>query len=341
MTTTNPPTRQTTAERRPATPLPAVILVRPREDGNVGAAARAMANMGLSELILVEPAIELGVLGHAFAKGAEHVIANLVRVPSLAAAAAPFQRLVGTTSARERSGGREIIRPRELPRRLAAEDPPGTRTALVFGPEVSGLSNDELALCQPLVNVPCDPVQPTLNLAQSVLVLSYELYLARIEAGATAPATAAEELQPPAEVSQVEGFCRQATELLRRVRYDRDDTFSTVLRDLRQMVARAALTAREVQLLRGICRRVEYQLDRLDALREAGMEASGKEASEGSGAAPLERPEEGAERDTTNTAGTAITTSGNDERPVRRPHRWSRPAAEPSTARRDPEPDRE
>jgi tRNA (cytidine32/uridine32-2'-O)-methyltransferase len=283
-----------TPEPRDATrPLPpAVILVRPREDGNVGAAARAMANMGLSELILVEPAVELGVLGHAFAKGAEHVVAGLVRVPSLAAAAAPFQRLVGTTSARDRSGGPEILRPRELAPRLA-EDPPGTRTALVFGPEVSGLANDELALCRPLVNVPCDPVQPTLNLAQSVLVLAYELYLARIEAGEAEPATAAVERPPPAALGHVEGFFEQATALLRRVRFDRDDTFSTVLRDLRRLVARAAPSEREVTLLRGICRRVEYQLDRLDELRGAEPAPAGGEADDGS-------------------------------RPVRRPHRWSR-----------------
>lgn len=249
-----------------ATPPPAVILVRPREDGNVGAAARAMANMGLWELIVVEPATELGVLGHAFAKGAEHVIAALERRPSLAEAAAPFHRLVGTTSARERSGGREIVRPRDLPAVLDA-DPPGSRTALVFGPERSGLNNEELALCEPLVNVPCDPVQPTLNLAQSVLILSYELYLGRIARRRAEPAQAAEEPKPPADLAQVEGFCAQATELLRRVRFDRDSTFPTVLRDLRQMVARASLTEREVTLLRGVCRRVEYQLDRLDELR--------------------------------------------------------------------------
>jgi len=252
--------------------LPAVILVRPREDGNVGAAARAMANMGLSELILVEPAVELGVLGHAFAKGADHVIAAMVRLPSLAAAAAPFHRLVGTTSVRERTSSRHILRPRELPPVLAA-DPPGSRTALVFGPEVSGLNNEELSLCEPLVNVPCDPVQPTLNLAQSVLILTYELYLARIEGGAAVPATAVEEHFEPARLDQVEGFFGQATELLRRVRFARDDTFGSVLRELRRLAGRAGLSAREVTLLRGICRRVEYQLDRLDELRGADAEA--------------------------------------------------------------------
>lgn len=306
------------APPQPARDLPAVILVRPREDGNVGSTARAMANMGLSELILVEPATRLGVLGYAFAKGADHVIAGMRRVGSLAEAAAPFQRLVGTTSARERTGGQEIIRPRALPARLAEEDPPGTRTALVFGPEVSGLTKDELALCQPLVNVPCDPVQPTLNLAQTVLILSYELYAARVAAGQAEPATYREEVASPAETRHVDGLFAQVTDLLRRVRFDRDDTFSAVMRDLRRMVARAAPSEREVTLMRGMCRRVEYQLDRLDELRHSldGSPGAGRGEADGKGGESGQSGE-GAE------GGTGKGTSEAPRR--RRPHEWSRP----------------
>lgn len=300
---------------RPASAVPAVILVRPEGDANVGAAARAMANMGLSELILVEPATELGVLGHAFAKGAEHIIAGLRRVDSFAEAVATFQRVVGTTSARARTGGQEIIRPRALPQRLAAEDPPGTRTALVFGPEVTGLTKDELALCHPLVNVPCDPVQPTLNLAQSVLVLAYELYVARVDAGRAQPLTQREEVAPPAEARQVDGLFDQVTELLRRVNFDRDDTFATVLRDMRRMIARAAPSHREVTLMRGMCRRVEYQLDRLDELRRAG-DGGGDAGRAGSGAGAAADAGEGSGAGDADEAGAPRR---------RKPHRWSRP----------------
>src|SRR5262245_2524072 len=87
--------------RRPP-PSPVVVLVRPREEGNVGSAARAMANMGLDRLILVEPAAPLGKIARAFAVGAGHVLDAAVRVPSLAAAVAPFARVVGTTSTRDR-----------------------------------------------------------------------------------------------------------------------------------------------------------------------------------------------------------------------------------------------
>lgn len=256
--------------------VPAVILVRPREEGNVGAACRAMANMGLAELVLVEPAPVLGPLGRAMAKGGHHVLEHVRREPGLAAAAAPFQRLVGTSSARDRTGGQPRIDARELPAALAG-DPPGTRTALVFGPEVGGLTNDELALCHPVVTIPCHPVQPTLNLAQAVLLVAYELYLARLAAGATAAAAPADPGAGPATRERVEGLVRQGVELLEKVGFARDDTFDGVLRDLRRLIARAALSDREVILLRGVCRRIELALARGRATprRRTGAGAGG------------------------------------------------------------------
>lgn len=250
-------------ERRPA---PAVVLVRPREDGNVGAACRAMANMGLDELVLVEPVVKIGVLGRAFAKGADHILDGARRAGSLAEAIEPYQRVVGTAALRARSAG-GVISPRELPAVLAA-DPPGTRTALVFGPEVSGLSNDELVLCHPLVNVPCDAVQPTLNLAQAVLILTYELFVDRIARGEAAAAVVPEPAPEPAEHAQVEALFAQGVDLLRRVDFARDDTFDYVRRDLRRLLARASLSARETVILRGVCRRIEYALDRAEEPQE-------------------------------------------------------------------------
>src|SRR5258708_2681429 len=148
----------------------AVVLHRPREEGNVGSAARAMANMGLDRLILVEPAPVLGTIASAFAVGAGHVLAGAQRVASVGEALAPFARVIGTTSARDRRLGVPLLTPRELPAFLA-QDPPGTPTALLFGPEVGGLTNEELARASAVVTVPCAPVQPTLNLAQAVLLL--------------------------------------------------------------------------------------------------------------------------------------------------------------------------
>lgn len=244
------------AVESPAMRETAVILVRPREEGNVGSAARAMANMGLERLILVEPAAEIGKVALAFAVGARPILDGCVRAPDLREALAPFRRVVATTSMRDRRTGVPLVTPRELPG-LLAQDPPDIPTALLFGPEVGGLTNDELALASVLVNVPCSPVQPTLNLSQTVLILAYELFQAR--GGETLPIPEAE---PPATTAEVDGLFDHLTGVLRRVGFERDDTFPGVVRGLRRLAARAAPTSHDVATLRGICRRAERALER-------------------------------------------------------------------------------
>jgi tRNA/rRNA methyltransferase len=235
---------------------PAIVLVRPREQGNVGSAARAMANMGLDRLILVEPAAEIGDVAKAFAVGARAVLDGLVRAPDLRTALAPFRRVVGTTSTRDRSLGIPILTSRELPAWLADEGTaPDTPTALVFGPEVGGLTNEELALASAVVSIPCSPVQPTLNLAQAVLILAYELFVARGETPATVTAE-----EPPATAAELDGLLDHAAAVLERIGFARDDSFPGVLRDLRRLAARAAPVSRDVRILRGICRRAEGAL---------------------------------------------------------------------------------
>ncbi|HEY0781055.1 MAG TPA: RNA methyltransferase [Thermoanaerobaculia bacterium] len=257
----------------PEIETPAVVLVRPREEGNVGAAARAMANMGLARLILVEPAAALGETATRFAVGARFVLDGAVRAPSLHDALSPFRRVVATTSSRDRRPGLEIDA-RELPVRLAA-DPPGTPTALVFGPEVGGLTNDELALASLVVTIPCSPVQPTLNLSQAVLILAYELHQAGLRkkngdgpAGEPQRGEPAPSVGPPATTDELDGLFDHLAALLGRIGFARDSTYTGVLRDLRRMAARAVLDSREVKVLRGICRRGERTIERLGAKDE-------------------------------------------------------------------------
>jgi tRNA/rRNA methyltransferase len=237
----------------------AVVLVRPREEGNVGAAARAMANMGLARMILVEPAADLGGVARAFAVGARGILDGAVRVGSLREALAPFRWVVGTTSTRDRRQAVPLIEARELAGRMAAAGAEGP-LALVFVPEVGGLTNDELALANLVVTVPCALEQPTLNLAQAVLVVAYELYQARLRAeGMEAPRTQAEAAATAEEVS---GLFDHVTAVLRRIGFDRDSTFPGVVRDLRAAAARARLGTREAAVLRGICRRALHALER-------------------------------------------------------------------------------
>lgn len=244
--------------------LPHIILVRPRESGNVGAAARAMANMGLEDLVIVDPGAPVDGTARAFAVGAAQVLDRHRRVGSLEEALAPYARLVGTTSVRARKdpGSAPLITARELPARLAA-DPPETPTALVFGPEPSGLTDAELALLSPLVTVPCSPDQPTLNLAQAVLVVTYELFLARLAAGeeVRSEPLPAEPDAAPATASEVAGLLEHVRHTLAAVGFARDDSFEAVMRDLDRLGARARLTQREVRILRGICRRTQRKLE--------------------------------------------------------------------------------
>ena len=175
---------------------PAIVLVRTQEEGNIGAAARAMANMGLDELVLVAPRQRPGRVARAFAVGAGDILSDARVVDSLESALEPYTRIVGTTSARARDPLIPLVTAADLPPTLA-EEPPRSKTAVVFGPEASGLTKEELSRCNPWVRVPCSSAQPTLNLAQAVLIVAYELYQytvgsSTVSTDAVAPASAGE-----------------------------------------------------------------------------------------------------------------------------------------------------
>ena len=237
--------------------LPAVVLVRPQQEGNIGGVARAMANMGLGQLVLVEPAPQLGDTAFAFAMHAHPILHDVERQDSLAEALAEFDFVVATASLRERLWPHPIVSPRELPAHLARHAA-GARIALVFGAEVSGLSSDELARANVLVSIPAAPENPTLNLAQAVLLVTYELYVARGAPGAIA-------LEPVsrATVFQIEHLFGRLQELLVEVGFARDTTIRRVARDLRQLLARASLSEREAALLAGLLRRTRNAFARL------------------------------------------------------------------------------
>ncbi len=234
----------------------AVILVRPREEGNVGAVARAMANMGLERLILVEPAPALGGVARGFGVGGWEILERAERAASFDAAAAGFGRLIATSSRRRRPLSRSrVVAPRHLPEILAG-DPADTSAALVFGPEDNGLTRREIELCDPVVAVPCAPEHPTLNLAQAVLILAYELRVA--DAGEEDDDD--RDRAPLASFAELEALEQQLSEILPMIGFDHPPIHAGVLRDLRRLVVRAAPSSREVRILRRLCNRALRRL---------------------------------------------------------------------------------
>jgi tRNA/rRNA methyltransferase len=146
------------------------VLVRPRIAENVGAAARALANFGLDDWALVAPPAGDLAAGRRLAVHAEPLIEGVLAVPSLDEAVADCALVIGTTSRRVR--GRHPLLPEEAAR-AAAELAPRGRTALVFGGERDGLSASELERCDAISAVPTDERQPSLNLAQAVVVYAH------------------------------------------------------------------------------------------------------------------------------------------------------------------------
>jgi TrmH family RNA methyltransferase len=175
-------------------------------------------------------------------------------------------KLVAATSARDE--GRAATRtPREFAAE-AAEVAQGGRIAVVFGPEATGLLNEELALCQTRIRVPTHTAQPSLNLAQAVLLIAYELRLA------ARPEETPEMPAPRALAGAVEEALDEIRDALLAINYLNPANPQAILSELRALLLRAAVTTREVSLLRGIARQIRWAGDQI-ALTRTGNDNRG------------------------------------------------------------------
>jgi TrmH family RNA methyltransferase len=229
-----------------------VVLVRPRNPANVAAACRALKNMGLRSLRLVGGDPGLGrPEARNLAYGAWDVLDSVRFFPGLGEAVADATLVAGTSGREDPAAW--------SPRRLASEGAvraAGGRTALVFGPESSGLTAEELARCHVRVRIAADPAQPSLNLAQAVLILAYEIRLSdEGEREAPAPARAAS--------GELEAALSELEEGLVGIGYLNPDNPGKVLAELRQLLARAGPTPREANLLRGLARQIRWAVGRI------------------------------------------------------------------------------
>jgi len=223
-----------------------IVLVGTTHPGNIGAAARAMKNMGVTDLALVEPRYFPHAEATARASGAEDLLDRATVVDSFEAAIADCVFVAGA-SARSRSIAWPCLEPRQCAVRLHTEARQGS-VALVFGPEKSGLSNAELDHCDTLVTIPTDPGFSSLNLAMAVQVLTYEWYRAGNDQAASDYAPDA----PLATASELEYFYTHLEAVLTDLRFLDPDNPRHLMRRLRRLCIRARPDKNEVNILRGI-----------------------------------------------------------------------------------------
>ena len=230
----------------PVAPRIRIVLARPSHPGNVGAVARAMKTMGLAELWLVAPAVRSGPEAVAMASGADDVLAAARTVPTLAEAIADCGLVLGTT-ARERS---EYYWPVHTAREAAARLHglgPDTEAAVVFGTERTGLTNEELELCHALVHIPANPAYDSLNLAQAVQVVAYEIHVA-----ADLPPRVPEREAPLATARELEGLYQHLEATLVATGFTDRRGGPHLMRRFKRIFGRAALDQLEVNILRGL-----------------------------------------------------------------------------------------
>ncbi|MBI3995134.1 MAG: RNA methyltransferase [Nitrospirae bacterium] len=230
------------------------VLVRPTRPGNIGAAARAIKNMGLSKLVLVRPVDPLAHDSYTMAYGAHDVLEDAKTFKTLRRALTRCQYVVGTTARTHKGYGKPAPIMQVVPKIL--EKARKQRVAILFGPESSGLANDEIALCQSLATIPTGGAHTSLNLAQAVVVVAYELMRAAVSRIET-PSRPHREI---ADTNQRERFYDELKDLLTLIEFMKGTQGKHILADLRRIFGRADLDGRELRILRGIVRQVRWAL---------------------------------------------------------------------------------
>jgi tRNA/rRNA methyltransferase len=232
-----------------------IILVRPQGAGNMGSVSRAMKNMGFHRLILVQPGQDpLSPEARMMATSAKDILENASIFPCLEGALKDFRWIAGTSARKGRTRGpftslREIC----LEIVVHARDVP---VAVLFGPEDRGLTNRELDPCQAFISIPTHPGLPSLNLAQAVMLVCYELRMADLLG--QGDESKAGLLTKPAEFRTIEAMYGQMEELLLRIGFLDPQNPKRIMHTLRRIFGRANLGDRDVAILRGIFRQMDW-----------------------------------------------------------------------------------
>ena len=257
-----------------------IVLVQTTHPGNIGAAARAMKNMGLKKMVLVKPRDFPSGVALGRAASALDILDNAEVVDSLDEAIADCGLVIGT-SARSRSIPWPMVEPEDCAEKLVVASNQND-VALVFGREDRGLSNDELQLCHFHVQIPANEEYPSLNVAAAVMLLCYEIRKAVLRSsdkqqpantstGKKADTGKAQGIedpiyeiwdQPLATVADLEGYLKHLEKVLVRLEFHDPENPRQLMSRLRRLYSRIRPDTMEINILRGVLASTEYQLDK-------------------------------------------------------------------------------
>jgi TrmH family RNA methyltransferase len=237
----------------PTEPL-SIVLVRPQKASNLGSVARVARNFGLRRFAVVEPAVAPDEESRRLATGADALLSSIEHHESLEDAINGFEIIVATSSLRARSRARPLELA-DLPEFLSQA--PAARVAFVFGPEASGLTEEEISRASACLRLPTDPGFPTLNLSHAVAIC-----LAAVRG--FEPREIRPSAEPLAPSSEIEAAIAHWDSALEAIDFYDTGHRDRSLRDWRSLVAGRPLTVREVAILRGVANRILVSLRRLE-----------------------------------------------------------------------------
>ncbi len=238
-----------------------IVLVKPQIPENIGAVARAMHNMGLHRLVLVSPEnCDLCRVVKMATGPSIDIVENMEEHQDLSKALGPYGYVVGTTA---RIGTRRPAL--TWPRLLAQDLVPISRNnlvAILFGPEDRGLSNDELRRCHTIARIPTASFS-SLNLAQAVMIVCYEMFLAARE-------KASRPLPRLANTFELEGMYAHLKDVLLKIGFIDPQNPEHWMLNIRRFLSRLPLRAREVRIIRGVCRQIDWYTEQLETMKRDG-----------------------------------------------------------------------
>jgi tRNA/rRNA methyltransferase len=229
-----------------------IVLHKPKYSGNIGAVARAAKNMGISNIIVVGTnGFDHEEMRQRSTHLAADVLDKIQYVENAAEALRGFNYIVGTTARLGKARG-PFIAPRSAAGDIA-DISQKNKVALLFGPEDTGLANEELRLCNAVVSIPTSREFTSLNLSHAVMILCYEIFIA------SSPATTVAEATPKlARSEELEGMYGQVKTLLADIEFLNPENPDYWMMHLRRFFTRAGILSREVKIVRGICRQLQW-----------------------------------------------------------------------------------